>query len=94
MFACWANDTDGLSFFGRLTGEIVHHDPRRDGGIQGFGAAAHGQAQTMGSDSFYLIGDAVSLVADDENEGRTDILPLIEGIPIQLGRQDGKTVLF
>ena len=66
--------------------QIIHHDPGGYSGVQGFRAAAHGQAEMMGGNSLDCIGDTIAFIADDKDKGRGDIAPLIEGFTVQLGR--------
>ncbi len=65
-------------------GQIIHHDPRGYGRVQGFRAAAHRQAEPVSRGRFDRIGNPVALIADNQHKGRSDSAPLIEGISVQL----------
>ena len=59
-------------------GQVIHHDPRGDGSVQGFRAAAHRQAEMVCGNGFHFVGNAVSLITDDKHKGRRNFVPFIE----------------
>ena len=42
--------------------QVIHHDAGGDGGVEGFGAAAHGEAEAMGGLGLDGRGDSVAFV--------------------------------
>ena len=75
----------------RMLHQVIHHDPRGHGRIQGFGAAAHGKTEAVGGFGLYGSGDAVALIADDQYERRGDFFAAVERFAVELGRENGET---
>jgi len=70
-----------------LTGRFVEEDCGGSGGVEGFDAAGHGDADTSGGAAFDFFGKACAFVADEESDGFAPVdVPGSERGCVRVGR--------